>query len=84
MEVQNVSDKIYNMATEGKNLRIKMPDAIREQFKPYWSGLTPENFNKSKDRLEYSKKLTEFTNNIKKLYPQHFRKIVKVRDRIIY
>jgi hypothetical protein len=84
METTNVSDKIYNMTTEGKNLRIKMPDYLREQYKTYWSGMPPELFAKNKDRKEYTTKLIEFDKKMRKEYPEYFRKVVERRGIIIY
>ena len=79
-----VSDKIYNMATEGANLRIKMPDYLREQYKTYGSGLAPDSFSKSKDKMKYVKNLAEFTGTMKKKYPDYFRKVVVQKGRIVY
>jgi hypothetical protein len=79
-----VSDKIYNMATEGANLRIKMPDYLREQYKTYSSGLPPESFSKSKDKMKYIKNLAEFTGTMKKKYPDYFRKVVVEKGVIKY
>ena len=79
-----VSDKIYDMKTESANLRIKMPDYLREQYKTYGSGLAPESFAKSKDRVEYIKNLADFSTKMKKQYPDYFRKIVVVRGKVIY
>ena len=84
METTNVSDKIYNMTTEGKNLRIKMPDYLREQYKTYWSGMPPELFAKNKDRKEYTTKLIEFDKKMRKEYPDCFRNVVERRGIIIY
>ena len=80
----NVSDKIYNMATEGRGLRIKMPDYLREQYKTYGSGLTPDNFSRCEGKAEYVKKLTEFDKKMRKEYPDYFRKVVEEKGRIIY
>jgi hypothetical protein len=79
-----VSDKIYDMKTEGKNLRIKMPDYLREQYKTYGSGLAPESFSKSKDRVEYIKNLTEFSVKMRKQYPDYFRKVVVEKGVVKY
>ena len=79
-----VSDKIYNMATEGRDLKIKMPDYLREQYKTYGSGLTPDNFSRCEGKAEYVKKLTEFDKKMKKEYPDYFRKVVEEKGRIIY
>ena len=80
----NVSDKIYNMATEGRDLKIKMPDYLREQYKTYGSGLTPDNFSRCEGKAEYVKKLTEFDKKMRKEYPDYFRKVVEEKGRIIY
>jgi uncharacterized protein (DUF2235 family) len=80
----NVSDKLYDMTTEGRGLRIKMPDYLREQYKTYGSGLTPDNFAKSPDKAEYIKKLTEFDKKMKKQYPDYFRKVVERKGIIQY
>jgi cysteinyl-tRNA synthetase len=80
----NVSDKIYNMATEGKDLRTKMPDYLREQYKTYSSGLSPDNFSKSPDKAEYVKKLAEFDKKMRKEYPDYFRKVVEIKGVIQY
>ena len=80
----NVSDKIYNMATEGRGLRIKMPDYLREQYKTYGSGLTPDNFSRCEGKADYVKKLTEFDKKMRKEYPDYFRKVVEEKGRIIY
>ena len=80
----NVSDKIYNMATEGRGLRIKMPDYLREQYKTYGSGLTPDNFSRCEGKAEYVKKLSEFDKKMRKEYPDYFRKVVEEKGRIIY
>lgn len=79
-----VSDKIYDMKTEGKNLRIKMPSYLREQYKTYGSGMPPDSFSKSKDKTEYIKKLAEFSTKMKKEYPNYFRKVVVVKGKVIY
>ena len=79
-----VSDKIYNMATEGRDLKIKMPDYLREQYKTYGSGLTPDNFSRCEGKAEYVKKLTEFDKKMRKEYPDYFRKVVEEKGRIIY
>ena len=84
METQKVSDKIYNMATEGRDLKIKMPDYLREQYKTYGSGLTPDNFSRCEGKAEYVKKLTEFDKKMRKEYPDYFRKVVEEKGRIIY
>lgn len=84
METKNVSDKIYNMATEGRDLKIKMPDYLREQYKTYWSGMMPDNFAKCKDRKEYTTKLTEFDKKMRKEYPEYFRKVVELKGKIVY
>lgn len=84
METKKVSDKIYNMATEGKGLRIKMPDYLREQYKTYGSGLTPDGFAKHPNKAEYIKNLAEFDKKMRKEYPQYFRKVVEVRGVVIY
>ena len=52
METQKVSDKIYTMATEGRDLKMKMPDYLREQYKTYGSGMTPDNFAKCEGKAE--------------------------------
>ena len=80
----NVSDKIYNMTTEGRGLRIKMPDYLREQYKTYGSGLTPDNFSRCEGKADYVKKLTEFDKKMRKEYPDYFRKVVEEKGRIIY
>ena len=80
----NVSDKIYNMATEGRDLKMKMPDYLREQYKTYGSGLTPDNFSRCEGKAEYVKKLTEFDKKMRKEYPDYFRKVVEEKGRIIY
>ena len=80
----NVSDKIYNMTTEGRGLRIKMPDYLREQYKTYGSGLTPDNFSRCEGKAEYVKKLAEFDKKMRKEYPDYFRKVVEEKGRIIY
>ena len=80
----NVSDKIYDMETEGRDLRIKMPDYLREQYKTYSSGLSPDNFSKSPNKAEYIKKLAEFEKTMRKQYPEYFRKVVEVRGIIQY
>ena len=79
-----VSDKIYNMATEGRDLKMKMPDYLREQYKTYGSGLTPDNFSRCEGKAEYVKKLTEFDKKMRKEYPDYFRKVVEEKGRIIY
>ena len=79
-----VSDKIYNMAIEGRDLKIKMPDYLREQYKTYGSGLTPDNFSRCEGKAEYVKKLTEFDKKMRKEYPDYFRKVVEEKGRIIY
>ena len=79
-----VSDKIYNMATEGRDLKIKMPDYLREQYKTYGSGLTPDNFSRCEGKADYVKKLTEFDKKMRKEYPDYFRKVVEEKGRIIY
>ena len=79
-----VSDKIYNMATEGRDLKIKMPDYLREQYKTYGSGLTPDNFSRCEGKAEYVKKLSEFDKKMRKEYPDYFRKVVEEKGRIIY
>ena len=79
-----VSDKIYDMKTESANLRIKMPDYLREQYKTYGSGLAPESFSKSKDRVEYIKNLTEISVNMRKQYPDYFRKVVVEKGVVKY
>ena len=79
-----VSDKIYNMAIEGRDLRMKMPDYLREQYKTYGSGLTPDNFSRCEGKAEYVKKLTEFDKKMRKEYPDYFRKVVEEKGRIIY
>ena len=84
MEAQKVSDKIYNMATEGRDLKMKMPDYLREQYKTYGSGLTPDNFSRCEGKAEYVKKLTEFDKKMRKEYPDYFRKVVEEKGRIIY
>ena len=84
METQKVSDKIYNMATEGRDLKMKMPDYLREQYKTYGSGLTPDNFSRCEGKAEYVKKLTEFDKKMRKEYPDYFRKVVEEKGRIIY
>jgi len=81
---KEVSDKIYDMKTEGANLRIKMPDYLREQYKTYGSGLAPDSFSKSKDKMKYIKNLAEFTGTMKKKYPEYFRKVVSERGVVIY
>jgi hypothetical protein len=81
---KEVSDKIYDMKTEGANLRIKMPDYLREQYKTYSSGLPPESFSKSKDKLTYVKNLAEFSAKMRKQYPDYFRKVVSERGVVIY
>ena len=80
----NVSDKIYNMASEGRDLKMKMPDYLREQYKTYGSGLTPDNFSRCEGKAEYVKKLTEFDKKMRKEYPDYFRKVVEEKGRIIY
>ena len=80
----NVSDKIYNMATEGRDLKMKMPDYLREQYKTYGSGLTPDNFSRCEGKADYVKKLTEFDKKMRKEYPDYFRKVVEEKGRIIY
>ena len=80
----NVSDKIYNMATEGRDLKMKMPDYVREQYKTYGSGLTPDNFSRCEGKAEYVKKLSEFDKKMRKEYPDYFRKVVEEKGRIIY
>ena len=80
----NVSDKIYNMATEGRDLKMKMPDYLREQYKTYGSGLTPDNFSRCEGKAEYVKKLSEFDKKMRKEYPDYFRKVVEEKGRIIY
>ena len=80
----NVSDKIYNMASEGRGLRIKMPDYLREQYKTYGSGLTPDNFSRCEGKADYVKKLSEFDKKMRKEYPDYFRKVVEEKGRIIY
>ena len=84
MEAQKVSDKIYNMATEGRDLKMKMPDYLREQYKTYGSGLTPDNFSRCEGKADYVKKLTEFDKKMRKEYPDYFRKVVEEKGRIIY
>ena len=84
METQKVSDKIYNMATEGRDLKMKMPDYLREQYKTYGSGLTPDNFSRCEGKAEYVKKLTEFDKKMRKEYPDYFRKVVEEKGGIIY
>jgi len=84
METQKVSDKIYNMATEGRDLKMKMPDYLREQYKTYGSGLTPDNFSKCEGKADYVKKLAEFDKKMRKEYPDYFRKVVEEKGRIIY
>jgi len=79
-----VSDKIYDMKTEGTNLRIKMPDYLREQYKTYGSGLSPDSFAKSRDKAEYIKNLADFNAKMKKQYPDYFRQVVMVRGKIVY
>ena len=79
-----VSDKIYNMATEGRDLKMKMPDYLREQYKTYGSGLTPDNFSRCEGKAEYVKKLSEFDKKMRKEYPDYFRKVVEEKGRIIY
>ena len=79
-----VSDKIYNMATEGRDLKMKMPDYLREQYKTYGSGLTPDNFSRCEGKADYVKKLTEFDKKMRKEYPDYFRKVVEEKGRIIY
>ena len=79
-----VSDKIYNMAIEGRDLKMKMPDYLREQYKTYGSGLTPDNFSRCEGKAEYVKKLTEFDKKMRKEYPDYFRKVVEEKGRIIY
>ena len=79
-----VSDKIYNMATEVRDLKIKMPDYLREQYKTYGSGLTPDNFSRCEGKADYVKKLTEFDKKMRKEYPDYFRKVVEEKGRIIY
>ena len=79
-----VSDKIYNMAIEGRDLKIKMPDYLREQYKTYGSGLTPDNFSRCEGKAEYVKKLSEFDKKMRKEYPDYFRKVVEEKGRIIY
>ena len=79
-----VSDKIYNMATEGRDLKIKMPDYLREQYKTYGSGLTPDNFSRCEGKADYVKKLAEFDKKMRKEYPDYFRKVVEEKGRIIY
>ena len=79
-----VSDKIYNMAIEGRDLRMKMPDYLREQYKTYGSGLTPDNFSRCEGKADYVKKLTEFDKKMRKEYPDYFRKVVEEKGRIIY
>ena len=80
----NVSDKIYNMASEGRDLKMKMPDYLREQYKTYGSGLTPDNFSRCEGKAEYVKKLSEFDKKMRKEYPDYFRKVVEEKGRIIY
>ena len=80
----NVSDKIYNMASEGRDLKMKMPDYLREQYKTYGSGLTPDNFSRCEGKADYVKKLTEFDKKMRKEYPDYFRKVVEEKGRIIY
>ena len=80
----NVSDKIYNMATEGRDLKMKMPDYLREQYKTYGSGLTPDNFSRCEGKADYVKKLSEFDKKMRKEYPDYFRKVVEEKGRIIY
>ena len=84
METQKVSDKIYDMASEGRDLKMKMPDYLREQYKTYGSGMTPDKFAKCEGKAEYVKKLTEFDKKMKKEYPDYFRKVVEEKGRIIY
>jgi len=79
-----VSDKIYNMATEGANLRIKMPDYLREQYKTYSSGLPPESFAKCKNKAEYIKNLADFSAKMRKQYPDYFRKVVVEKGVVVY
>ena len=79
-----VSDKIYNMATEGRDLKMKMPDYLREQYKTYGSGLTPDNFSRCEGKADYVKKLSEFDRKMRKEYPDYFRKVVEEKGRIIY
>ena len=79
-----VSDKIYNMATEGRDLKMKMPDYLREQYKTYGSGLTPDNFSRCEGKADYVKKLSEFDKKMRKEYPDYFRKVVEEKGRIIY
>ena len=80
----NVSDKLYDMTTEGRGLRIKMPDYLREQYKTYGSGLSPDNFSKCEGKAEYVKKLTEFDKKKRKQYPDYFRKVVECKGIIQY
>ena len=80
----NVSDKLYDMTTEGRGLRIKMPDYLREQYKTYGSGLSPDNFSKCEGKAEYVKKLTEFDKKMRKQYPDYFRKVVERKGIIQY
>ena len=80
----NVSDKIYNMASEGRDLKMKMPDYLREQYKTYGSGLTPDNFSRCEGKADYVKKLSEFDKKMRKEYPDYFRKVVEEKGRIIY
>jgi len=84
METQKVSDKIYNMASEGRDLKMKMPDYLREQYKTYGSGLTPDNFSRCEGKADYVKKLSEFDKKMRKEYPDYFRKVVEEKGRIIY
>ena len=77
METQKVSDKIYTMATEGRDLKMKMPDYLREQYKTYGSGMTPDNFAKCEGKAEFDKKM-------RKEYPNYFRIVVEEKSRIVY